>query len=189
MLGEPLNLRCGRILEAEWSPSPNFGERPQGVPISLLVIHNISLPPNQFGGGYITEFFQNRLDPEQHPYFASIADLKVSSHLLIERDGRLIQFVNLNDRAWHAGQSEYQGRNNCNDFSIGIELEGADDIAYNEQQYQRLIQVSDLLVASYPELTTDHITGHQFIAPGRKTDPGPAFDWQRYRQGLKLQSE
>lgn len=184
-----LHLSDGRIAEACWLPSPNFGPRPQETSISLLVIHNISLPPAEFGGGHIEAFFQNRLEIHQHPYFSTIADLKVSSHLLIERCGRLVQFVNLNDRAWHAGQSSFAGRDNCNDFSIGIELEGTDDIPYTQAQYQQLSAVSQLLMTAYPEITMDTITGHQDIAPGRKTDPGPSFDWQAYREAIKLKGQ
>lgn len=181
-----LHCKDGRIVEADWVPSTNFGARPTNTTVSLLVIHNISLPPAEFGGGYIEAFFQNRLDVSQHPYFTTIADLQVSSHLLIERCGRLVQFVNFNDRAWHAGQSNFAGRNNCNDFSIGIELEGTDHIPYTNAQYQRLVEVSKLLMDVYPDITEDSIAGHVDIAPGRKTDPGPSFDWQAYREAIKL---
>lgn len=147
--------------------------------MSLLVLHNISLPPAQFGGGYVQQFFQNQLNPQQHPYFAEIASLHVSSHLFIERNGDLYQFVNLNDRAWHAGVSCYQGRDNCNDFSIGIELEGTDNLAYTDTQYQVLIALIQAIMQAYPKLARTRITGHEFIAPRRKTDPGESFDWQR----------
>jgi AmpD protein len=146
-----------------------------------LVIHNISLPPGQFGSGDIERFFRNQLDKSTHPYFEAIAELKVSSHLLIERDGTVIQFVNFNDRAWHAGVSEFCGRDNCNDYSIGIELEGTDDTPYTAEQYHVLADITASLLKEYPALTEDRITGHNNIAPGRKTDPGPAFDWLRYR--------
>jgi len=164
-------------------PSPNFNARPQGE-ISLLVIHNISLPPGQFGTGKVQEFFQNRLVADEHPYFAEIAALQVSAHFLIERDGDVTQFVSCLERAWHAGISKFDGRENCNDFSIGIELEGTDDLPFTEAQYAALIEVIRLLQSAYPGLTLERICGHSDIAPGRKTDPGPAFDWARLRQAL-----
>ncbi len=165
--------------------SPNAGERPDVNDISLLVIHNISLPPGQFGGGYVQQFFTNRLSSEAHPYFAEIADLKVSAHLLIERSGHLIQFVPFTKRAWHAGVSRFAERDNCNDFSIGIELEGSDDIPYTSEQYEVLCAVTQSLLQQYPRITPERITGHSDIAPGRKTDPGPAFDWTFFRQRLQ----
>ena len=164
--------------------SPNTDPRPDPADISLLVIHNISLPPEQFGGPYIGQLFSNCLDPKQHPYFAQIADLKVSSHLLIDRLGQITQFLPFDQRAWHAGVSEFEGRANCNDFSIGIEMEGADHIAYTDSQYEVLAAVTQALLAAYPRLTTDRIVGHTDIAPERKTDPGPAFDWGRYKSAL-----
>ena len=169
----------GRLDSACWCPSPNFGPRPSGSEgeISLLVIHNISLPPGQFGGGYVQRFFQNELPVDEHPYFAEIASLQVSSHLLIERDGTVTQFVNFNDRAWHAGRSVYDGREDCNDYSVGIELEGTDTDAYSAVQYITLAAVIRALQQAYPAIGA-RITGHEHIAPGRKTDPGPAFDWQ-----------
>ncbi|WP_245725945.1 1,6-anhydro-N-acetylmuramyl-L-alanine amidase AmpD [Marinobacter mobilis] len=174
----------GLIPEARWCPSPNFGERPDGATISLLVVHNISLPPGQFGGDQIERFFCNRLDPAEHPYFETIADLQVSAHALIRRDGSIIQFVNLKERAWHAGRSSFCGEDECNDFSIGIELEGTDDIPYTESQYRSLARISQLVMAAWPDITIDRIAGHCDIAPGRKTDPGPAFDWNQFRQCL-----
>lgn len=174
----------GRVRDARWCPSPNFGPRPEKANVSLLVVHNISLPPGQFGGDAIERFFCNQLDPSEHPYFQTIAAMKVSSHLLIRRDGTVVQFVSLLDRAWHAGRSCFQGEEECNDFSIGIELEGADDIPYTEAQYQALAGLSQLIMRSWPAITPDRITGHSDIAPGRKTDPGPAFDWGVYRQLL-----
>lgn len=178
---EDFEIEQGRVLNAHWCPSPNFGSRPEGEKghISLVVIHNISLPPGQYGTGQVQAFFQNRLNAQAHPYFAEIAALKVSSHLLIERTGLVTQFVNLLDRAWHAGVSCYQGRDNCNDFSIGIELEGTDTEAYTDAQYQTLDRLLRALFNAYPALNAQRITGHEFIAPGRKTDPGNAFDWQR----------
>lgn len=178
-----MQITDGQLTNAEWCPSPNFDARPEPGDISLLVVHNISLPPGQFGTGCVQDFFCNRLDSEVDPFFATIAELRVSAHLLIERDGRLVQFVNFNDRAWHAGQSLYDGRKRCNDFSIGIELEGTDDQPYTPVQYQQLAEVTKALLAAYPQMSQERITGHQHIAPGRKTDPGEAFDWA-YFKGL-----
>lgn len=165
-------------------PSPNFNRRPENVPISLLVIHNISLPPGEFGGGYVQQFFQNQLDASVHPYFASIANLQVSAHLFIERDGKVTQCVAFDQRAWHAGASSFDGVPNCNDYSIGIELEGTDTLPYTDEQYAVLAKVTRQLLLTYPTLTPARITGHDHIAPGRKTDPGPAFDWSRYSASL-----
>lgn len=174
----------GFITAARWCPSPNFGPRPEGATISLLVVHNISLPPGQFGGDAIERFFCNQLDASAHPYFETISGMKVSSHLLVHRDGSAVQFVNLLDRAWHAGRSCFRGVEECNDFSIGIELEGSDNIPYTAAQYQTLVDLSRRIMAAWPEITPDRITGHSHIAPGRKTDPGPAFDWLHYQQML-----
>jgi AmpD protein len=176
--------RTVRIARARWCPSPNFGPRPDGAGISLLVVHNISLPPGQFGGDAIERFFCNCLDASEHPYFETIAGMQVSAHALIRRDGSVIQFVSFLDRAWHAGRSSFRGEQECNDFSIGIELEGADDIPYTDEQYQSLADVSAYVMAAWPEIRRDRITGHCDIAPGRKTDPGPAFDWKHYHQRL-----
>ena len=167
------------LTDVLYVPSPNCDERPAGSTIDLIVIHGISLPPGQYGGPYITQLFTNQLNPTEHPYFAGLAGLKVSSHLLIRRDGRIIQFVPLDKRAWHAGKSQFQGRPNCNDFSIGIELEGTDDAPYTDAQYEQLSQVITALFVTYPMLQPARITGHSDIAPGRKTDPGPHFDWSR----------
>lgn len=161
-------------------PSPNFNARPAGEVVSLLVIHNISLPPGQFGGGYIQQFFCNQLPVGDHPYFATICDLQVSAHAMIDRQGQVIQFVSFADRAWHAGASCFAGRDNCNDFSIGIELEGADDQPYTPEQYKALAMLAGKLLARYPLLTQARIVGHSDIAPGRKTDPGPFFDWPHF---------
>ncbi len=177
-------LENGWIREARQVPSPNYGPRPPGMRPELLVIHNISLPPGQFGGACIEALFTNCLDWDAHPFFAEIRGLEVSSHLLIKRDGELLQFVSLLDRAWHAGESCFQGRENCNDFSIGIELEGTDELPYTEAQYRELVSVSRCLLASFEGLDAARIAGHCDIAPGRKTDPGPAFDWRRYRTEL-----
>jgi AmpD protein len=171
---------AGRLPEALWRPSPNADERPDGVEPDLLVIHNISLPPGEFGGPWIEQLFLNRLNPDAHPYFREIAGLRVSAHLLIQRTGALLQFVACSRRAWHAGQSSFQGRAACNDFSIGIELEGTDDQPFSPAQYQRLATVTAQIQVRYPGITPERIAGHQDIAPGRKTDPGPCFDWDRY---------
>ncbi|MDO8954259.1 MAG: 1,6-anhydro-N-acetylmuramyl-L-alanine amidase AmpD [Gammaproteobacteria bacterium] len=166
-------------------PSPNYGQRPEGMAVDLLVIHNISLPPGEFGGKYIEDFFQNKLDSTKDPYFKTIKDLKVSAHFLIKRDGDIVQFVSVNDRAWHAGVSSFEGRDNCGDFSIGIELEGTDTIDFNEAQYQSLVKLTQTIMNSFPDITLNKITGHSDIAPGRKTDPGPHFNWNAYRERLK----
>ncbi|NQZ30062.1 MAG: 1,6-anhydro-N-acetylmuramyl-L-alanine amidase AmpD [Oceanospirillaceae bacterium] len=171
----------GQLLQARQVPSPNCNQRATGEVLELLVIHNISLPPREYGGGYIEQFFQNSLDVDQHPYFASIKDLHVSAHLLITRIGEVVQFVNFKDRAWHAGVSNYKDRRDCNDFSIGIELEGCDDEAFTQQQYQVLAQVSTALQSAYPLINVENTHGHSDIAPGRKTDPGDSFDWKKYR--------
>lgn len=171
----------GRFPDARWCPSPNFGPRPDGSSISLLVVHNISLPPEQFGGPHIENFFCNCLDTTAHPYFETIAELKVSAHALIRRDGSVIQFVSCLDRAWHAGRSSFQGKEECNDYSIGIELEGADDVPYTDDQYRALARLALLAMTAWPEITPGRIAGHSDIAPGRKTDPGPAFEWSRFR--------
>ena len=170
----------GWLADVRLCPSPNCGERPAGSEISLLVIHNISLPPGQFGGGHIEQFFTNQLNADEHSYFAEIADLQVSAHLLIDRDGEVVQFVPLSRRAWHAGDSSFAGCANCNDYSIGIELEGTDTAPYSAKQYQRLVQVCRELLSAYPALSAERIVGHSDISPGRKTDPGPAFDWAHF---------
>lgn len=161
--------------------SPNRDARPQEAEISLIVVHGISLPPGEFGGPWVDLLFTNALPADRHPYFAEVVGLKVSSHLLIRRDGEVVQYVSFGQRAWHAGQSNYQGRGRCNDFSIGIELEGADDIAYEHVQYRVLTDVIEALCAAYATLSPDRVAGHSDIAPGRKTDPGAAFDWPRLR--------
>ncbi|CAA9891521.1 N-acetyl-anhydromuranmyl-L-alanine amidase [Candidatus Methylobacter favarea] len=161
------------------TPSPNFDERPDAKDISLLVIHCISLPPDEFGGIYIDQLFCNRLNPEEHPYFKDVYQLSVSAHVLIKRSGKIVQYVPFDKRAWHAGKSSYQGREQCNDYSIGIELEGTERIAYTQAQYRQLAAVIRLLLESYPHLSAQRIAGHSEIAPGRKTDPGESFDWQK----------
>lgn len=180
-----IDRQSGWLDKAEILPSPNYDDRQDENDISGIVIHNISLPPGQFGGGWIADLFLNRLDPNAHPYFAEIAHLKVSAHLLIRRDGKIQQFVPFHKRAWHAGVSCWEGRERCNDFTIGIELEGDDETAFTQAQYSQLAMVSKALISTYPLLSEARITGHEHIAPGRKTDPGPHFDWQYYRQLLK----
>lgn len=175
-----------RLDSARQRPSPNCDQRPDASDISLLVIHCISLPPEQFGGEFIEQLFCNQLDPNQHPYFQDIYQLRVSAHLLIRRDGEIVQFVDFDQRAWHAGTSQFQGRERCNDFSIGIELEGSVNQPYTDQQYQQLADVSRLLLNAYPLLEQQRIVGHSDIAPERKTDPGPQFNWQRYLAFLAL---
>jgi AmpD protein len=160
-------------------PSPNSDARPDPSDISLIVLHCISLPPGQFGSGSIDQLFTNALDSSAHPYFAGISHLKVSSHLLIRRTGEIIQYVPFSDRAWHAGSSSFRGRSGCNDFSIGIELEGTDDLEFSDLQYGRLIPVLKALLKTYPELSRERIAGHSDITPERKTDPGHCFEWAR----------
>jgi AmpD protein len=170
----------GLLAGGEYIPSPNFDERPAGD-IELLVIHNISLPPDEFGGDGVERLFTNTLDAEAHPYYRTIAGLKVSAHFFIRRDGRLVQFVPCTRRAWHAGVSSWQGRGRCNDFSLGVELEGCDTRPFTDAQYETLHELTLALRAAYP---LRGIAGHSDIAPGRKTDPGPHFDWLRYLCGL-----
>ncbi len=174
----------GWVEGARRVPSENYDLRPAGLQPDLLVIHNISLPPGQFGGDCIERLFTNCLDWDADPFFGEIRGLRVSSHLLIRRDGELLQFVDLGERAWHAGASSHCGRENCNDYSVGIELEGTDDTPYTEQQYDVLAAVTLALQQAYPGMSGERIVGHSDIAPGRKTDPGPAFDWARFRRGL-----
>jgi AmpD protein len=170
---------AGIVRAAKQVPSPNCDERPEGATITLLVVHNISLPPGRFGGEAIEAFFTNRLDATAHPYFATIAGARVSAHFLIRRDGAPVQFVACARRAWHAGVSAWRGRARCNDFSLGVELEGTDDLAYEPAQYAMLARLTRALRRRYP---IEDVAGHSDVAPGRKTDPGPAFDWSRYRR-------
>jgi AmpD protein len=165
--------------------STHHDERPPDCLPELIVIHGISLPPGKFGGPYIEQLFTGDLDPAVHPYFASIVGSRVSAHLLVRRDGVALQFVPFHARAWHAGRSNWCGRDSCNDFSIGIELEGADDVPYAEAQYATLAAVVDALCRAYPVLSAERVVGHSDIAPGRKTDPGSSFDWPRLRALLK----
>ena len=173
----------GVLAGAKQVSSPNWDERPEGAEIRLLVVHNISLPPGEFGGGAIARLFTNTLDFSEHPYYETVRDLKVSAHFLIRRDGELIQFVSCANRAWHAGASIWRGRERCNDFSIGVELEGVDDQPYAGTQYSSLSRLFLLLRTRYPIVD---VVGHADIAPGRKTDPGPAFDWARFREALTV---
>ncbi|WP_066963011.1 1,6-anhydro-N-acetylmuramyl-L-alanine amidase AmpD [Microbulbifer sp. Q7] len=166
-------------------PSPHCNSRPDDAEVDLLVIHSISLPPGQYGGSYIDEFFLGHLDIDAHPYFSEIGTLQVSAHFLIDRNGRVTQYVPLTERAWHAGQSTFCGRENCNDFSIGIELEGLDTDTFTPAQYQSLAEVTQAIMAAYPAIDRSRITGHSDIAPGRKLDPGPGFDWDLYFRRLQ----
>jgi len=171
----------GLIGEAEFRKSPNYDDRPDNMAPEVLIIHSISLPPGEFGGSGIDELFTNCLDPDAHPYYREIGDMKVSSHLLIRRSGELVQYVPLFHRAWHAGQSQCEGRERVNDFSIGIELEGCDDREFEPIQYNTLVEITQSLMRAFPAIRPDRIYGHSDIAPGRKTDPGPFFDWPGYR--------
>lgn len=174
-------IEDGWLIPARHLRSPHQNPRPENE-VSLLVIHGISLPPGEFGGPWIDDLFMGRLDAHAHPYFATIAGLQVSAHCLIRRDGELVQYVPFSARAWHAGVSNYAGRSACNDFSIGIELEGTDDSGYTPAQYGTLVAVTQVLLQHYPDLTPERIVGHCDIAPGRKTDPGLGFEWSLYRQ-------
>jgi len=165
-----------------YRPSPHHDDRPEGEKVSLLVIHNISLPPGEYGGPYIDDLFMGRLDPQAHPYFKEIEGLRVSSHYLIRRDGSLVEYVPPEKRAWHAGESSWKCRSRCNDFSIGVELEGSDDVPFSEPQYETLIALARRLTERFGRLD---LAGHSDIAPGRKTDPGPWFDWERLRASLR----
>ncbi len=169
---------------AERKYSPFFDARPDNEVVSLLVIHNISLPPGQFGTKGVEQLFTGTLDSSEHPFYAQIAHLRVSAHCVIRRDGKVEQYVPFTQRAWHAGISSFQGRNKCNDYAIGIEMEGTDDIAFTAQQYDALIAVTEQIIKDFPHISLGRIVGHNDIAPGRKTDPGPCFDWAYYRQKL-----
>jgi N-acetyl-anhydromuramoyl-L-alanine amidase len=172
----------GLLEGARHVPSPNFDERPLGMAADLIVVHGISLPPGEFGGPWIDRLFTNLLPTDAHPFFAEIEGLKVSSHLCVRRDGSVTQYVKFHERAWHAGQSSWQGRTGCNDFSIGVELEGADTVPYDPRQYTALAEVVAALCRAYPALSPERLVGHNEVAPGRKTDPGPAFDWVHARR-------
>ncbi|MCR9907640.1 1,6-anhydro-N-acetylmuramyl-L-alanine amidase AmpD [Vibrio campbellii] len=180
-----LKIENGWLTKAKHVPSPFFDDRSDKEDISLLVVHNISLPPGQFGGPHIEEFFKGTLDPNAHPFFEVIHKMSVSAHCLIKRNGEIVQFVSFLDRAWHAGQSSFAGRERCNDYSIGVELEGTEFVAYTEEQYQSLTALTHAVMQTYPKITLPRITGHQYIAPLRKADPGLSFDWVKYRQQLQ----
>ncbi len=184
-----IDLQTGLLRDARHVPSPNFDERPAGTVVDLIVAHGISLPPGIYGGPWIDRLFTNALPPDEHPYFATVASLKVSSHVLIRRDGDRVQYVPFDKRAWHAGQSSYRGRERCNDFSIGIELEGSDTEAYEPEQYRALVATILHLCDTYPSLSLDRIAGHSDIAPGRKSDPGIAFDWPRLHALLRVRNQ
>lgn len=179
-----IDTETGLIDHCKHCISPNSDERPADVAVDLIVIHSISLPPDKYGGDAIERFFQNKLNKDEHPYFEQIHEMKVSSHILIKRSGEIVQFVPFNDRAWHAGQSCYSGRDSCNDFSIGIELEGTDTDRFEDAQYHQLAQLIKALRSAYPGIK-NNITGHSDIAPGRKTDPGSGFDWDRLNDDLR----
>ncbi|KAE9538333.1 1,6-anhydro-N-acetylmuramyl-L-alanine amidase AmpD [Ursidibacter maritimus] len=176
-----LHIDNGWLLGEKQVISPHFDPRPFNDDISLLVIHYISLPPDEFGGDFIDRFFQGKLDPTEHPYFEEIKDLKVSAHCLINRQGNITQYVNFNDMAWHAGASSFDGREKCNQFSIGIELEGSNNQPFTQEQYQTLAKLTKVIIKTYPKITPERIVGHCDIAPGRKIDPGQYFDWCYYR--------
>jgi AmpD protein len=184
LMASRVDTATGLLAGARQCPSPNCDDRPADEAPTLIVLHGISLPPGEFGGPWIDQLFTNRLDPGAHPSFATLADLRVSAHVLLRRDGTAVQYVPFHRRAWHAGASCYQGRERCNDYSIGIELEGADDQPYTDAQYAALTATVRALLQAYPALDAARITGHSDIAPGRKTDPGPHFDWPRLRQML-----
>lgn len=181
-----MEIKQGWLTGVKHVPSPNYDNRPEGEIPSLLIIHNISLPPGQFGGPYIDQLFTNTLVVDDHPFFNEIAHLRVSAHCLIRRDGEIVQYVPFTARAWHAGVSFYKGREKCNDFSIGIELEGTDECDFTSQQYQQLSTLTQQLIEHYPGIK-ENITGHSDVAPGRKTDPGPHFNWSYYRALLAKQ--
>jgi AmpD protein len=172
-----VDLKTGLLRGARQVASPNCDLRPAGVEADLIVVHGISLPPGEFGGPWIDRLFTNSLPADVHPYFTEVCSMRVSSHLVVQRDGAVTQYVKFTERAWHAGKSSYQGREGCNDFSVGVELEGTDTRPYEAAQYRVLAEVVAALCAAYPRLSGERIVGHSDIAPGRKTDPGPAFDW------------
>jgi AmpD protein len=184
-----IDTATGWLRPARRLPSPNCDDRPAGIEPDLVVVHGISLPPGEFGGPWIDQLFTNTLPPAAHPYFAGIADLRVSAHLLLRRDGEVVQYVPFQRRAWHAGVSSWQGRERCNDYSIGIELEGDDHSPYESAQYAMLARVIALLCRAYPRIGPDRVVGHSDVAPGRKSDPGMAFDWPRLRSLLAFELE
>ncbi len=179
-----VDAATGLLLGARQVLTDHFDERPAGAGLDLIVIHNISLPPGEFGGPWIDRLFTGDLPRDAHPFFATIPPGRVSTHLLLRRDGGFVQYVPFTKRAWHSGRSAYRGRAECNDYSVGVELEGTDDSPFEEVQYTRLVEIVRVLLAAYPSLSREHIVGHSDIAPGRKTDPGAAFDWARFRASL-----
>jgi AmpD protein len=179
-----VDTETGWLRRARRVASPNCDLRPAGTELGLIVVHGISLPPGRFGDGWIDRLFRNDLPPDAHPYFATLAGLRVSAHVLIDRSGKLTQYVPFQQRAWHAGRSSYRGRDACNDFSVGVELEGTDDRRYTAKQYRALASLIVALRAAYPSLNGADVVGHSDVAPGRKTDPGPAFDWDKLRDAL-----
>lgn len=181
-----IDPNTGLLEKVNYLCSPNQDHRPESQDVSLLVVHNISLPPGEYGNGEIQKFFLNQLNFTDHKYYSKISHLKVSCHLFIDRDGNIIQFVPFHKRAWHAGQSSFRGKTDCNNFSIGIELEGVDTEPFTTEQYDALITCSRAIMKAYPKITYDNVVGHSDIAPGRKTDPGPSFDWSYYREHLAL---
>jgi AmpD protein len=187
--GHSLEVEHGLLSGARQLPSPNCDARPEGAAIELLVVHGISLPPGEFGGPWIDALFTNCLPPQAHPFFAELAGLRVSTHLLVRRDGELVQYVPFDRRAWHAGRSAWQGRPDCNDFSVGIELEGTDAQPYEPVQYLVLARVIAELCRRYPALSEERVVGHSDIAPGRKSDPGIAFDWPLLRSRVRYELE
>ena len=176
-----VDAKTGLLAGVDQVLSPFFDERPAGVQPDLIVLHGISLPPGEFGGPWVARLFTGNLPPNAHPEFRERAGLRVSAHLLLRRDGEVQQFVPFSARAWHAGRSSWQGREACNDYSIGIECEGTDEVPYTDAQYSRLRELLAMLLAAYPAITPERIVGHSDVAPGRKTDPGPSFDWSRVR--------
>jgi len=180
--GMSLDPVTGLLRGARYVPSPNHDPRPPGAGVEVVVVHAISLPPNRFGGPEIEQFFTNRLPADAHPYFQEISDSEVSAHFLVRRDGEIVQFVPVTERAWHAGQSCCEGRTRVNDFSVGIELEGSDDVRFEDAQYDALADLTREIMRAYPAVSTARLYGHADVSPGRKTDPGPHFDWNRYRR-------
>lgn len=184
-----LDAATGWLRVARRVESPNCDDRPAGVQPTLVVVHGISLPPGEFGGPWIDALFTNQLPVDAHPYFAAVATLRVSAHVLVRRDGGLVQYVPFHRRAWHAGKSQWQGREGCNDYSVGIELEGTDATAYEPAQYVMLARLVARLCLAYPGLSPERVVGHSDVAPGRKSDPGIAFDWPLLRTLLRLELE
>ena len=179
-----MEIENGIFKNLQFLKSPNFNERPDQEEIRLIIIHSISLPPKIYGKTYVEDFFLNKLNIDEHNYFEQIKDLKVSSHIYIKRDGKAVQFVPFNKRAWHAGESSYKGVSDCNNYSIGIELEGTDDDFYTADQYNTLIEATKGVINNYPLINKDSIVGHSDVSPGRKTDPGTKLDWDRFLEAL-----